>query len=167
MWYPGQSSGGSSTPTRRILLTVANHAFDLATAGVTTEQSFPAAFDCVVPAAYMGAGSILEVVFCSTNTNNANVKTIRAKIGGTIFMSLAVTSQNGSLLRKALYAKTDTTQWALPTNINDGTTASGVPQTKTYDFSVDQTINLFGELATATDSVVCNFYQVSIINPAS
>lgn len=160
------SGGGGIAPAYIVGEGGGNPIFDAATANVTTEQDVLG--NITVPAAKVGPHSRIVFECLVDSVNNANVKTVRPKIGGDGFGAMAVTSAAGFVFVKRLWARGAVNAWStLPANVNDHTSQSGTLVAKTYDFATDKTFTLTFQTATAGDKMQLLHWRLVIENPAA
>ena len=128
--------------------------------GTTTETAL---VTLDLPAGALGPKGFIRLTLNFSHTNNANVKTVRARLGGiagTAFAGPAVTSNARTHLIVHIYNRTATSQIAGTNNGNNvgyGQSTTG-QVTGTVDTTVAQTLVVTGELATSTDTITLESY---------
>lgn len=124
-----------------------------------------------IPAGAMGANGRLRItVLASASLNNANSKTLRARLGGisgTIFGSSSLASvlswQSQFIIRNRNSASS---QVGFPSAANVFSNAGAAPVTASIDTSVAQDLVISGQLGTGTDTLTLEDYMVEILYKA-
>jgi hypothetical protein len=139
--------------------------------GVTTEESL---FSVLFPAGLLGPNDVLSVHPLWSYTNSANNKTLRVKFGANVAAATSVWSAvNTTTLsagpRVAMRGRNSLTAQIMEHVSNsgfgsaEGYASSGTDLTTTaIDFSVDQTLFITGQLASAAESIVLRSVLVRI-----
>lgn len=125
----------------------------VAVTGTTTETS---AKSTTVPGGSLGANGVLMITCNCSHTNNANVKTIRVKYGGTTFLSIPAANQARTHLRATIQNLNATNSQIGGTNAGNASTfgqSTSAQVTGSVDTTADQTVEVTAELATGTDTV--------------
>lgn len=118
-----------------------------------------------IPGGAMGPDGILRVTTLWSFPNNANTKTLRARFGGTIVQSIAMTAnvnlrdqrqiQNRGVVNSQVFANNGMTGgWAANT---------GGLGTATIDTSVDQDYTFAALLGVGTDTIQLESYLIELI----
>jgi len=141
--------------------------------GAIAETSFGAPFPRTIKAGTFGPNTAIEIW---TNTivsvSNANNKFFRIKIGGVTVFEQNMTSMlqlhrvtkgwNRGALNSQVWTPGSGTSFASGV----GTTTLAL-NTTSIDFSVDQTLDLTAEIATASETMTINAIEVKFYNPPS
>lgn len=121
-----------------------------------------------IPAGSLGPNGVLRVTALWSTTSNANAKTIGAEFasGGTILNAAAASTasiQTKTILRNrnALNSQVSMT----PANTSGAGIDGNAVATFAVDFSVAQTLNFFGTLGNAADTITLEGYIVEVLNP--
>lgn len=142
----------------------------LALTGNTTDHSGPSGSTRAivsVPAGMLGANGIIEIETLWTYTNNANVKNLRVRFGGTggvLFLNTAPTTsygvQNTCYIRNNNATNAQKGYTAAAGSHFGSTTATPWPTTGAIDTSVAQDVVIAGQLANTADSITLESYAV-------
>lgn len=116
----------------------------------------------VIPANSMGPAGALRVWAHWTCTNNANAKTVRVKFGGSVLQNQGIASTPGVMLPVTILNRNATNSqigvtWQL------GLFGGAATQTAAIDTTVDQSLLLNVQKATAGDTVTLEAYSVELI----
>jgi hypothetical protein len=153
-----QSTGLAATKTLVNTAVQASHTGDILE---TTKYTL------TIPAGIMGANSSLRIDFMTSCTNNANAKTVRAKLGGTTFATLNMTSQaSNRRVIKISNRNSTNSQISFPASNTIGLGSSTVAVlTTAIDFTSSQTFTITVENANAGDTISVEDVTVEVINP--
>lgn len=120
-----------------------------------------------VPAGMLGANGVVEIETLWTYTNNANVKNLRVRFGGTggvLFLNTAPTTsygvQNTCYIRNNSATNAQKGYTAAAGSHFGSTTAAPWPTTGAIDTSVAQDVVIAGQLANTADSITLESYAV-------
>lgn len=123
-----------------------------------------------IPAGLMGANGMLEVTHFWEATNNANVKTMRVKLGGTAFFANATALGSSSIFLPAptriWNRNNQAAQMAFAAANGNTTIATGTTKTTgTVDTSAATTLAISGQKATGSDTLTLLGYSVRLVRP--
>jgi predicted amino acid dehydrogenase len=122
-----------------------------------------------IPAELMGLNGILAIESFWTATNNANVKTVRMRLGGiagTQFMTIAMTSQaNLRDRRMILNRASQAVQIGFDAASNLFGLGAGAAVVGAINTAVDQTLVLTGQKATAGDTLQLEYFTCELWRP--
>ncbi|TDY26315.1 hypothetical protein B0G81_6825 [Paraburkholderia sp. BL6665CI2N2] len=113
------------------------------------------------------ANSIVRITHDHTFTNNADTKTITARINGTSVGAYNIASNaTSSMQRRLANRNSKSSQLVTPATAGTsfGSSTSGY-LTATIDTSVPTTLTLTGTLANAADTITLESYIVEVLNP--
>lgn len=146
------------------LILFQNFADSVAVTGNTNENNFSTGANPSLPAGFIKANDLIEVLLWVTATNNANVKTLKVKLGATILYQIALASGTGIFLSKfaAIKAATGANNVMVFNDTVSTYSGAGAPTYKTVDFSVANSLTVTGQLATTTDSLVLNGVSIRV-----
>ncbi|MGQ7937348.1 hypothetical protein [Paraburkholderia sp. D1E] len=115
-----------------------------------------------IPAGALGLNGALRVTVFSTNTNNANNKTLSLRLGGTLVQATVrtTTSNQGMSLIGANRGAANSQIWFQPAQGGQLTTLSTA-----VDTSQNQNLTITATLGNAADSVVLESYLVEVLKP--
>ncbi len=122
-----------------------------------------------IPAGAMGVNGGLRVSFGYTQTNNANSKTIRVRLGATSALLLALTTQPTVTFDFLIVNRGVTNSQVSTINNNNvlswGGTSGGAFNTLAIDTTVAQNLTIAATLANAADTVTLETLSVQLLNP--
>lgn len=137
--------------------------------GVTTEQTITE-WSVVIPAGTVGPNSEIVIdAFYAHATGNTNVKTFRAKIGGTNLIAYPSPANAVPVrVRKSVFSNDSvSSQFQFTAAGNDIIAVSGTStQSSSIDFSVDQTVTCTIQLGVDTDTFVGRRLRVTVRDAA-
>lgn len=125
----------------------------------------------VIPGGVMGPNGVLRITYIGTNTNSANVKTVRMRIGaagsglgGTAIVNYATTNQlSFNSIRQIFNRNSQSSQITSTSGTTTGFgVGTGVNTTTSIDTSVDWEINITGNPTNAGDSMGIETYLVEV-----
>lgn len=137
------------------------------TGGSTSEEDL---VSITIPAGLMGVNGQLEVTHFWEATNNANVKTMRVKLGGTAFFANATAINSNAIFlpppTRIWNRNSQSSQMAFAAANGNTTIATGTAKTTgTVDTSAATTLAISGQKATGADTLTLIGYVVRLIRP--
>jgi hypothetical protein len=123
-----------------------------------------------IPAGLMGLNGQLVVTHFWEATNNANVKTMRVKLGGTAFFANAVGVNSNAIFlppQTIIWNRnSQSSQMAFAAANGNTTVATGTAKTTgTVDTSAATTLVISGQKATGSDTLTLLGYRVELVRP--
>lgn len=114
-----------------------------------------------IPGGLMGPNGSVEIIPLFSHTNNANLKTIRVKFGGTAYAALAAsTTTNTQSLVRITNANSVSAQKGFGNPLAGFGTTAGVLVTSAVDTNAAVTVLITGQLAVGTDTLTLENYTV-------
>ena len=141
---------------------------DLTVTAASTAEVDIASFD--VPAGLIGTNGMLEVTHFWEATNNANVKTMRVKLGGTAFFANAAALNSSAIflppITRIWNRNSQSVQMAFAAANGNTTIATGTAKTTgAVDTSAATTLAISGQKATGSDTLTLLGYSVRLVRP--
>jgi len=123
-----------------------------------------------IPAGLMGLNGQLVVTHFWEATNNANVKTMRVKLGGTAFFANAVGINSNAIFlppQTVIWNRnSQSSQMSFAAANGNTTVATGTAKTTgTVDTSAATTLVISGQKATGSDTLTLLGYRVELVRP--
>lgn len=118
-----------------------------------------------IPGGAMGPNGFVRIMTLWSQTNNANVKTVRVKFGGTNFLGLPVTSTATTQIITTVRNRNSASSqvgYAIDTASNFGSTTSAAA-TSAVNTGSDVTVLLTVQKATAGDTMTLEGYIVEVV----
>lgn len=141
---------------------------DLSVSGGSTSEE--ALVSITIPAGLIGVNGQLEVTHFWEATNNANVKTMRVKLGGTAFFANAAGLNSNTIFlpppTRIWNRNSQSVQMAFAAANGNTSVATGTAKTAgAVDTSVATTFAISGQKATGSDTLTLLGYVVRLIRP--
>lgn len=140
---------------------LAQSAAPVALTGTTNETALA---NIVVPGGVIGPNGSLRITFLTSNTNNANNKTFKVKLGATLLMPYTYTAigeANQILMLRNRGSLA--TQTEFNTNATAFGTTTAAPGNTNIDTSVDQVLTITGQLAAGADTMTLEGYTIEVL----
>lgn len=136
-------------------------------AGITTEEDL---VTVNIPAGLIGANGLIEVTHFWNANNNANVKTMRVKLGGTAFFANATAINSNAIFlpppTRIWNRNSESSQISFAAaNGNVGVATGTAATTGTVNTAAATTLVISGQKATGTDTLTLYAYSVRLIRP--
>jgi hypothetical protein len=115
----------------------------------------------IVPANAMGVNGRIRIEADFSFTSSANAKTLKAKFGGVTLLSVAPTAAGFDPIEARVTNRdsSNSQRWAAK-RINGSTATTTNAGTAAVDTTQDVTVAITGQLASASDTVTLESYQV-------
>ena len=155
-----------SNTTNPILATVANviaqSGASIALTGTTAETVL---MSVAIPPMLMQAHGRIRLWFTTTATNNANIKTVKAKLNGTVIGAAAAIASTGTQVFhvdvvNGAHLNANYGQLAMTA----GATCVQAGGSLAVDTTQPLTVTITGQLATTSDNITLNAYSLETLN---
>lgn len=123
--------------------------------------------ELLLPAEIIGPHTYLKLTQFWSQTNNANVKTVRQRVNGTLIstsLNLANQAQGQIMCHGLMRGSVQAQIWNGSLNVPYVLT-TGALLTTAIDMSVDTTLTITGQLASAGDTMTLEGYILEVLNP--
>lgn len=119
-----------------------------------------------IPAGVLLAHGRIRLWFTTTSTNNANVKTVKAKLNGSVIGAAAVITSTGTQVYHVdvVNGTNRTTNYG-QIAFTAGSAASQTGAALNVDTTQPLVVTITGQLATGTDNITLNAYSLETLNP--
>lgn len=119
-----------------------------------------------IPLGLLQAHGRIRLWFTTTSTNNANVKTVKAKLNGNVIGAAAAIASTGTQVYhvdvvNGSHLNTNYGQLAMTA----GSTAIQTGATLNVDTTQPLTVTITAQLASGTDTITLNAYSMETLNP--
>lgn len=156
----GMRSNGIDTYTPLVLAQTAVPASVTGTLVETTLASI------VIPGGIMGANGALRITPLFSHTNNANVKSLVYRLGGTIAMSFGVANFGTSHVQTTIRNRGNAASQVLYQGSASFGLLAATTQAPAVNTAVDQILTLTATLANAADTITLEGYTIEILPAA-
>jgi hypothetical protein len=145
-------------------IVLAQSAVPSSVTGTLTETTLAS---IVVPPNLVAPAGSLRIVTAWSYSNNSNAKSMRAYVGGTLFLGQSATTTSAAQWQTLVRNRgSRSSQFGYGPSAGGpfgATSAANV--TASIDMSAQQTIAITGQLASASDTITLEGYTVEVLNP--
>ncbi len=131
-------------------------AYQHTTASHTGDTLETILFSATVPGGTLGPNGVLDITTLASIPSTANIKTLKVKFGGVVFLNLAYTTGIQSLQQKMMIRNRNSESSqvaAAATQLYSFGYPNAAVLTAAINTAVDQTLQVTGQLAVATDTI--------------
>lgn len=134
-----------------------------ASAAVTGTTNETTSATVTIPAGTMRANSALRITLITSQTNNANAKTLRVKLGASTLYSTSVASSASFQGMVVIRNRNSLSSQACFTGQTGAGISGSAITTGAVDFSADVSLTITLQLGTGTDSFTLEGYLVEVL----